>query len=283
MTKPWLVLDVSYLAYRAFYSLGGLSFEDIPTAVPFGVFRDIRNLQELHMTDQVIFCFDGGSDKRQRIDPRYKDNRRKELTEEEKAIQRSLRQQIYRLRKQYLPSIGFNNIVWQEGYEADDHIAEVCCQLPKGGLAIIVSSDADLYQLLADDRVMIWNPKKERAITAHSFRTEYGISPSMWADVKALGGCPGDGVRGVQGVGEKTAIKFLTGQLKDHLQSFKKIVADNNRWRKNLELVRLPFPGTQRFVLYEDEVTDKKWNKVLESLGITSLAGKKRERVGLGF
>ncbi|MBU1079257.1 MAG: hypothetical protein KKB59_02090, partial [Spirochaetes bacterium] len=63
--RPWLLLDVSALAYRALFSIGGdLSHRGVKTGVVFGVFRAVLELMELHDTHRTVWCFDRGCGKR---------------------------------------------------------------------------------------------------------------------------------------------------------------------------------------------------------------------------
>ena len=137
---------------------------------------------------------------------------------------------------------------------------------------VIVSTDRDLYQLLRQDRVSVWDPLKKKPVTERSFTMKYGIGPDEWAPVKAIAGCPG-----VKGVGEKTAIKYLTAEMNMNTKTYVKIMKAGDLIARNLKLVELPFAGVRRFVLSRtDEVTKEKWRAVLERLGI-----KGRARRGL--
>lgn len=269
----WLILDVSNLCYRAMYTTGQLSFDGKATGILYGVFRDVIYLQTLFNTDKVVFCFDGGYKHRLEIWPGYKLRRREvgeELPEVEQESRRKLREQIKLLREQYLYDAGFVNVVHQEGYEADDLIASICEGLGKDEKAIIVSTDQDLWQLLSS-KVTIWNPVKKKSITADSFREEWGIGPSQWADVKAIAGCSSDEIPGIKGVGDKTAVKWLTGDLKPESKGYARIVARRDTWERNLLLTRLPMKGTKKFKLGKDEMTREKWDWVMDRIGAKSL------------
>ena len=273
MSVPYIVLDLGYLCYRAFYSTGHLSFEETKTGVLFGVFRDIKTFSELFGSNRFIFCFDSRESKRKAIFPGYKasrKNRYDEMEEDERLAHEELRKQRDFLETRYLPRIGYKNILSQPGYEADDLIAAFCNGLDSDEEAVVVGTDGDLYQILREG-VTIWNPAKSKAITAESFTGEWGISPSQWADVKALAGCHTDDVPGLDGVGEKTAVKFLTGTLKPGGVAYSKITAANDLWKRNLELVRLPLPGCVRPEVLQDEVTVEKWQYVMDRLGMSSL------------
>jgi len=291
--KTWLVLDCHYLCHRNFHAMGDLKYEDTATGVLFGFFRDVQDLQELHDTRNIVFCFDKGRSKRYDMLAGYKRSRAeryKSESEIDKEKRKELQKQISLLRDKELSKIGFKNVLSQDGYEGDDVIASVIHNLSKNELAIIVGTDQDLYQLL-NKRVTIWNPHKTKAVTYDSVREEYGIGCEQWADVKAIAGCKSDDIPGVVGVGEKTAASYLSGQLKGG-KKFEAITAGNGQWRKNLKIVKLPLKGTGTFELQEDKVTPKKWDKIMRKYGMSSLKDKgngkskkkkKRKAKGFGF
>ena len=273
MADTWLILDTPYLAWRSFFSLPSFENDGIRTQVLFGVFQAITYLREYFSTNKFIFCFDAGCEKRREIYPEYKLGRQKKyelMGEEEKQSHAEMRKQVALLEHKYLPRIGFRNIFSQTGYEADDMVAVACSRLRQGDDAVIVSSDQDLFQLLRDD-VRIWNPAKKKIIDKKAFCDEYGVEPSQWADVKAIAGCTTDEVPGVDGVGEKYAARFLTGSLKSTTKAYQSIVAGNSVWRRNLDLVRLPFPGATVPQFQQDEVTRISWDDVMERLGMRTM------------
>jgi len=271
MSRRWLVLDVSNLAYIAMYAFGDLSYEGAGTGAAYGIFRNLLDLTDLYSTKNVVFAFDRGHECRRKIYQGYKGDR-KVRTEEQKEAHSAVARQLYRMRTRYLPAMGFRNLFWQDDYEADDIMASVCHNLRKGDEAVVVSTDEDMYQLLAP-HVIIWNPKKKKPVTEESFSEPRGIGPSQWPLVKAIAGCISDDVPGVKGVGEITAIKYITGNLKSTTKAFQSIIESNNRIERNLRLVTLPFPNTKKFELVEDEVTVKKWDAVVVDLGMKSLKG----------
>ncbi len=264
--KTVLVLDVSYLAYRNWHAMGPLSHNGQRTEVIYGVLRDILTFQDMFNCKRIVFAFDVGKSLRCVVYPPYKASRYVKNDERPE-----LQKQMRLLRKEVLPDIGFQNILHQKGYEADDLIASFCINLPKNRDAIIVSADQDLYQLL-DERVMIYNPQSKTTIDRQSFTEKWKIPPSSWADVKAISGCSTDEVEGVAGVKEITAAKFLTGNLKPG-KAFDAIVMGNAIWQRNLQLVSIPYPGTMIPELWKDEVTYERWQTVMRRYGIRSLPG----------
>jgi 5'-3' exonuclease len=273
-----LLIDSNFLAYRSYHAMGELSFGAIKTGVIYGFLKEVIGLQDRFGTDCVVFCFDLGNPKRKEIMPCYKQKRHalREMTEEARESRLFMRAQVDKLREEYLPRIGYKNIHAQWGYEADDVIASVCTTLPEGDDAIIVSADGDLYQLLSE-RVSIFQPKMfkrdARFITLQSFKKQHGIHPKHWARVKALAGCVSDEIPGVEGVGEKTALKFLRGELKKGSVARLAIrkAFDAGAVALNLRVVGLPYVGTQVFKLQKDELSHEGWQEVCASLGLRSL------------
>jgi len=276
--STYLVIDVSNLAHRAFHTTGGLSYGDQSTGVLFGLFRDIVTLKELFGVDRFAFCFDSRTHKRHEIFSEYKNNRRRELTEEEAERYSELYEQLRQFRTDHLPYIGFENVFHEEGYEADDLMASICCNLRSEDKAIIISSDQDLFQLLKHNSVSIWNPIQKKAISETSFRKMYDIDACNWNEVKAIAGCSGDGVPGVPGVGEKTAIKYLNMMLKTDSKKFEAILRSEEMIVRNMKLVTLPFDGTPILELNESSIDIGAWNEIMEELGVEILHNMEMSR-----
>lgn len=270
--NPALVFDGTYLCHRAFHSTGGLEYQGVKTGVLYGFFRDLLSVQELFGTKKIVICFDGPYSLREAQFPGYKSSRRATHDDPETAACRAeLYDSIEKLRLHYLPKAGFRNIWWVMGYEADDLMATATAEIvARGREVILIAADKDLLQLLSP-AVSMWNPIKKQITTDVTFEQEWGISPSQWADVKAIAGCSTDDVDGVQGVGEKTAAKFLSGKLNPTSKAFEKITKANEIWRRNLPLVRLPFDGAPSFRLVNDEVTRESLTSVFNDLGFDSL------------
>jgi len=266
MSKTVLVLDCNYLAHRAHHAMGELSHNGQRTEVIYGVLRDILTFQEMFDAKRIVFAFDVGKSIRCAVYPAYKASRYVRRDERPE-----LQKQLTLLRKEILPDIGFQNILSQKGYEADDLIASFCLNLPKNREAIIVSADKDLYQLL-DRKVTIFNPQSKTMMDRQAFMEKFGIGPDSWADVKAIAGCETDEVLGVKGVKEITAAKFLTGKLKPG-KAFDAIVMGNPIWKRNLPIVSIPYPGTMVPELWKDDVTQDKWRSVMKRYGIQNLHG----------
>lgn len=105
----------------------------------------------------------------------------------------------------------------REGYEADDLLGTIAHELKaeKGVDVIIASGDMDTLQLVDDDRVRVYTLKKglndtilydEKAVI-----DRFGFPPGLIPDWKGLRGDPSDNIKGIPGVGEKTANDLIIG------------------------------------------------------------------------
>lgn len=258
----FLIIDCNFLTYRAFYSFGkDAPADQLGPMVSYGFVLDLLGLIDYHRSRELIFCWDFGKGKRKEIYPDYK--KRAALTEAEAERKKILANQQKILREEYLPQMGFRNIFYQWGYEADDMIAAFIESLPENKSAAIVTSDTDLYQCIRPC-VSFAAPGKP-PITLQDFWRKYGIKPGDWAKVKALAGCASDWVKGIPGVGNKTALKYLKGELGTHTKAYRRIVSERGAFlkRRNYRLVKLPFRGARVPALQTDEFNLQKLNKVI--------------------
>lgn len=273
----WLLFDCDYLCHRAFFALGGLYKDGFATSVLFGFLRDIITLQELYNTANIAFCFDcTDASFRKLVYPAYKSNRIKNYNDAQAARSMlELREQIESLREDILFQIGFTNVFCINKFEADDVIA-FCCQRLYDNPITIVSADSDLLQLLdKDNRITQWNPKEKKSMNWESVVEKYDIEPTDIPIYKALAGDTADNIRGLKGVGKKTAVAYLNNRLAKNSLKYVQIREQEDEWHRNLCLTRLPYPDTLNVPpLVFDSTTKikrKNWIKMCNKLGMKSL------------
>lgn len=237
----YIILDCSYLCHVAKHAMGELLWEEKRVGIIFGFLRQLLSIAKHFESNDFIFAWDSKESKRKQIFPEYKANRHSEKTIEEKELDAIAYAQFTEIREKVLPYLDVHNNFMIRGFEADDIIAQITRKHTESEF-VIVSSDSDLYQLLETNRVTIYSIKKKEIFNWASFVKEYDILPSAWQTVKAIAGCVSDGVPGVAGVGEKTAIKYLNGELKDTTTAYAKIRDFQDLYR-NRQLVTLPYPG----------------------------------------
>ena len=249
---PRIIIDCHGLGYRSLYSMGSLSHQSKKTGVIFGFLSEIIKLAEKFDTNQFIFCWDSRHSYRKEIEPEYKAHRG-DMPELQKVEIAQAHIQFDLLRNEILPAMGFKNIFLQSGYEADDLIAWITYRCPNDYL--IVTGDNDLFQLLKEKppSVRIYNLREKKVFTENDFMAKYGIKTSNWAEVKAIGGCTSDNIRGIPGVGPESAIKYINGALKDGAVKSKiESLAGLATIEHGLNLTFLPLNGDRSINIIED-------------------------------
>ena len=289
MSDTWLILDVNYLAYRALYTTGGLTYNGKSTGVLYGLFREMFSLRDEFNSNHIVWCFDHGKNLRKKMLPSYKEGREaKDKNHEKQIIQ--LKEQLEEL-KTRLRKI-CPNVIMKKGYEADDCMAvsshDIRTRFP-GDRCVIVSADKDMWQCLKKEpsEVVVYDPRQSLLVTHDWFVQRYGIYPVDWIIIKSIAGCSTDKIKGVRGVGEKTAINYITGQLGQGSRLEKKIVKAYKKGliKFNKKLVKLPFDPKKEYDVSNSsdwlgreivkEVdpwkTDKDWKPLFREYGFQSL------------
>ena len=205
MTQHTLIIDGMALLFRHFYATSFrnqfmYNNKELPTNGVQGMLRHTFKLLDLTQPDNVIIAWDMGSKSvRNEWYEGYKANR---VAPPEEMVPQ------FDMIKEVMHDIGF----YQDGiagYEADDVIGTVAQHVDN---LTIVSGDRDLLQLINGTN-RIWLTKKGYTeyhyYDYEAFKEQYGITPQQFIDVKALMGDASDGYSGVQGIGEKTALKLI--------------------------------------------------------------------------
>jgi DNA polymerase I len=260
--KPYIVIDVNNLAHRNWHALANVRGEFTHRTL-FGMLRDISFLEEVLGPGRFVFCFDSETNFRKLECPGYKAKR------PEPPDRGLLHGEIHDL-KTILHNLGFRNCLCHHGFEADDLMAFITQRKGPEETVYLVSSDQDLYQLLAD-KVLIWDPHKKQTINKASLWVTHGATPGMWLDAKTLAGCPGDNIDGIPGVGMVTALKFLREELKPCKTSDKIILRDQLRCALVRRLVELPYrqEPAPTIKLVPDNLNLAKWKRILAEYKIS--------------
>jgi DNA polymerase-1 len=265
MPRTWLLIDCNNVAARYFHAMPPMLVDDRPTGAIFGFLKCVLNLKDEFAASGLIFCFDKGFSLRKKVLPGYQKRPEKTENADPYRDKKHLDRQLRELRIDILPRIGMKNVFAVEGYEADDLVASACCHWAvKHG--IIVSSDKDLFQCLRlcqSKRIDQYDLGKKELVTYRNFEDRYGIPPHDWNLVKAIAGCESDNIPGVEGVGERTAIKYVCGVLPKTNQTYQRIRASADLIARNESLVTLPYVGLRLPELREDEDDYNSWRRVL--------------------
>lgn len=207
MAKKLVIIDANAIIHRAFHALPPFVAPDgRPTGALYGLSSFILKMLRDIQPDYVVACFD-------RPEPTFRHEEFEDYKATRAKAPQELIDQIIRARE-LLEKFGITTYE-APGFEADDLIATLSSKFKNdpGLQIIIVSGDLDTLQLVYDDTIVAYVPKKgisETTIYNEAAVVErYGIPPQRLPDFKGLKGDPSDNVPGVKGVGEKTATKLL--------------------------------------------------------------------------
>jgi DNA polymerase-1 len=94
--------------------------------------------------------------------------------------------------------------------ETDDVIAAYAIKYGKENEVIISSFDSDYFQLITDNVKVTRYRGNSTLLCDKSYILEkYGVEPELYLDLKCLVGDTSDNIKGIRGVGPKTAAKLI--------------------------------------------------------------------------
>lgn len=197
------LIDASVYVFRAHYSMPDDMVDDDgnPINALYGYCRFLGDFMEQVRPDLVAVLFDESltSSFRTEIYPEYKANREPAPPE--------LKRQFVQCRR-YTRALGLMECA-SPTYEADDLIGTLVAEgRRKGRPSTIVSRDKDLAQLVSRDDVF-WDFAGRGRIGYEQIPEFFGVWPEQIADFLALAGDSVDNIKGVPGVGKKTAAALL--------------------------------------------------------------------------
>lgn len=206
--KKLYLIDAYAMIFRGYYALirnPRLTSKGLDTSAIFGFTNSLIELIRKERPTHLAVVFDVGKENIRTADfAEYKANR----SETPEAIKIAV-PYIHRI----LDAMGIPNL-GKEGYEADDVIATIANKAAdKGYQVFMVTPDKDFGQLVTEN-IKIYKPGLKggdaEIIGVPEILEKYEIQhPKQVIDFLAMMGDAVDNIPGLQGVGEKTAIKFL--------------------------------------------------------------------------
>ncbi|MEJ5209843.1 MAG: DNA polymerase I [Burkholderiales bacterium] len=224
--KTLLLVDGSSYLYRAFHALPDLrNAENEPTGAIYGVLNMLRRLRREVPADYIACVFDAkGKTFRDELYPEYKAHR--------PPMPDDLAAQVEPL-KEAIAAMGWPLLVI-DGVEADDVIGTLAREAERNGMRTVISTgDKDMAQLV-NAHVTLVNTMTNETLDEAGVVQKFGVPPERIVDYLTLVGDSVDNVPGVDKVGPKTAVKWLTqyGSLDNllaHANEIGGVVGENLR------------------------------------------------------
>ena len=202
MNKTLLLVDGSSYLYRAFHAMPDLRNADgAPTGAIYGMINMLRRLRQDYAAAYMACVFDAkGKTFRDDLYPEYKAHR--------PSMPEDLARQIEPIHEA-VRALGWP-ILMIEGVEADDVIGTLAARAAAEGMSTVISTgDKDLAQLV-NEHVTLVNTMSNETLDREGVITKFGVPPERIVDYLTLVGDTVDNVPGVEKVGPKTAVKWLT-------------------------------------------------------------------------
>ncbi|MDO8593786.1 MAG: DNA polymerase [bacterium] len=201
-----VLLDTHAIIHRAYHALPEFTG---PTGAPTGALYGLVSMLLKIITDlkpdYIAACYDLPKPTiRHEAYADYKGTRAK--TDDALALQLGESRKVFE---------AFSIPMYErEGFEADDLLGTIAEEIKGIADVIIASGDMDTLQLVDDECVRVYTLKKgindtilydEKAVIAR-----FGFGPELIPDWKGLRGDPSDNIKGIPGIGEKTATELIT-------------------------------------------------------------------------
>jgi len=200
--KTLLLVDGSSYLYRAYHALPDLrNAAGEPTGAIYGVLNMLRRLAADYKPDYLACVFDAKG-------KTFRDDWYAEYKAHRPPMPEDLVRQIEPLH-QAVAALGWP-LLTIDGVEADDVIGTLARQAGEAGMRCVISTgDKDLAQLVTPSVTLINTMTNERLDEA-GVEAKFGVPPRLMLDYLTLVGDSVDNVPGVEKVGPKTAVKWLT-------------------------------------------------------------------------
>jgi len=215
--KKLLLIDGNAIFHRAFHALPLFKTKSGEyTNAVYGFLKMFIEIVTREKPEYVAVAFD-------RAAPTFRHVEYKEYKATRAAPPEELYPQLPRL-KEVLET--FNIQMFElDGYEADDiigTIAEIAGKDPEI-LTLILTGDRDALQLVTPKTWVVAPVKGVSEVieyTPEMVKEKTGLNPNQIVDYKSLKGDASDNIKGVPGIGEKTAVELL--QKYEHLEGIYK-------------------------------------------------------------
>jgi len=226
--KQLILVDGSGYIFRAFFGLPPMNTSrGLPTQAVYGFIRMLLKLLKDVRPSHIAIVFDSPKKTfRDDLFADYKANRAEapnDLVVQIPYIHRAV--EAFRIKSLML-----------DGFEADDVIGTLAKRAAQEHFIVtLITADKDFMQLVGP-HVTLWDTMRDKRIGVREVRERFGVEPAALVDIQALTGDPIDNVKGVPGVGEKTAAALVQkfGGVKEIYQNLDRIEEAGIRGAKKI-------------------------------------------------
>src|SRR3989344_8188574 len=207
LMKTLLLIDANSLIHRTFHALPPLTAPDgRATQSLYGLSSILLRIFKEDRPEYIATLFD-------RPEPTFRKEKYKEYKAQRPKAPDNLISQIIEAHTLF-EKFGIRTFE-KPGYEADDLIATLAVKFKsqKDLKVVILTGDLDTLQIVDGERLVVRTFRRgisdsfiydEKAVM-----DRHGLKPEQLVDYKALVGDASDNIKGVSGVGEKTATALL--------------------------------------------------------------------------
>lgn len=202
-----VLIDGHSILNRAFFGVPELTnSEGLHTNAIYGFLNIMFMIIEEEKPDYITVAFDVHK-------PTFRHEMYAEYKGTRSPMAEELREQVP-VMQEVLKAMGIQ-VCTLPGYEADDVLGTIAKRCQANGMDVsLVSGDRDLLQI-SDEKICVRIPKTKGGKTQienyypKDVVDAYGVTPEVFIDMKALMGDSSDNIKGVHGVGPKSASKLL--------------------------------------------------------------------------
>jgi DNA polymerase-1 len=254
--RKLFLLDAMALVYRAYFAFASnprVTSKGLNTSAMFGFTNTLLEVFEKEKPTHMAIVFDTHAPTvRHEMDATYKANRADTPEDIINAVP-----YIIKIAEAFkIP------VLLKDGYEADDIIGTLSVEAEKQGYRVYMMTPDKDYGQLVTEHVLIYKPsnkgKPSEVLGVKEICAKYGIqSPKQVIDILGLMGDAVDNIKGIPGVGEKTALQLvhefgsienvlantdkLKGKLKEKVELNKQMAIDSKKMATIICDVPLPF------------------------------------------
>lgn len=199
---PFILVDGSYYLFRTYHALPKTmtNTQGLTTNAIRGTLNALLKVMRRYHPTHMAVCFDTKS-------PTFRHAMSSDYKAARPPMDVELIEQIPYIHH-LVAALGIP-LLRIEGAEADDIIGTLAYRAVEQGHHVVISTgDKDMMQLV-NDCVILEDSFTGKIVDSQAVVDKYGINPSQMIDFLTLMGDSSDGIKGVPGIGKKTAKDLL--------------------------------------------------------------------------